>query len=258
MNPALFLLLATTCSQAPEVTHRTRNFVVYAEEAAIAKQVGQLAESHRTTLAKRWLGKKPPDWSSPCRIDVTLSLERIEGVTSVSFSDGAVVSLRVKVKGPLNRILNGPLPHELTHAIFAHHFGFQAPRWADEGGAILSEDSVQGERQGKSFQQILADERQIPLRRFLALRDYPADMQCLYAQGHSVSSFLVDAKGHRTFLAFIREGMDNGWDEAVRGQFGYDSVEDLEEAWLRWVSDRRQARARPIQHSPASTFAGTN
>jgi hypothetical protein len=235
MNPALScLLVAVTCSQT-EVTHRTPNFVVHAEEAAIAKQVGQLAERHRTALAKRWLGKKLPDWSSPCRIDVTLSLERIEGVTSVTFSEGQVVSLRVRVKGPLDRILNGPLPHELTHALFAHHFGFQAPRWADEGGAILSEDKVQGERQGKAFRRILAEERHIPLRRLLAMRDYPADMQGLYAQGHSVSRFLVNAKGHRSFLTFIRSGVESGWDEAIRS-LGYESVEGLEEAWLNWTS----------------------
>jgi hypothetical protein len=258
MNPSLCLLAAMVCGLVPEGTHRTRNFEVRAETLEIAKQVGDAAERHRATLAKRWLGKKLPDWTSPCRIDVTLSLERIGGLTSVSFSERQVVSIGVKVTGPLDRILNGPLPHELTHALFADHFGFQVPRWADEGGAILSEDGAQGERQNKSFQQILADERQIPLRRFLAMRDYPSDMGCLYAQGHSVSRFLVDAKGHRRFLVFIRQGMEDGWDEAVRSQFGYNSVEDLEQAWLGWVSHRRQARARPTQNNPPSAFSSTN
>ena len=57
-------------------------------------------------------------------------------------------------------------------------------------------------------------------------------MQCLYAQGHSVSRFPVSAKGRPAFLAFVRDGVKGGWDEAVRKQYGYKNVEDLEKAWL--------------------------
>ena len=47
------------------------------------------------------------------------------------------------VEGSLERILNSVLPHEVTHTIFAAKFGRPLPRWADEGGAVLSEDATE-------------------------------------------------------------------------------------------------------------------
>jgi len=99
------------------------------------------------------------------------------------------------MKGALDEMLKGALPHELTHVLIGHHFGTQVPRWADEGAAILSEHESQATLQHKAFRKILLAGDQFPLRRFLAMRDYPADMRCLYAQGHSVCRFLVAAKG---------------------------------------------------------------
>ena len=71
------------------------------------------------------------------------------GRTDISFSRGEVCTQRIEVKGSLARIIRGALPHELTHVLFAHYFGAQPPRWADEGGAILSEDGLQGDRQSR-------------------------------------------------------------------------------------------------------------
>jgi hypothetical protein len=233
MNVALSSLLAAlVCSQTPECSHQTANFVVYAETAEVAKMVADSAEGHRQEIAKLWHGKKLADWSKPCRIDVALTMNGPQGCTEITYFRGQVAAHKIDVKGALNQILKGPLPHEVTHVLLGHHFGSQVPRWADEGAAILSEDESQAVLQQKAFAAILTAEKQFPLRPFLAMQEYPSDLRCLYAQGHSVSRFLVSAKGRPTLLAFVSDGLRRGWDEAVREQYGYKDVEDLEAAWL--------------------------
>jgi hypothetical protein len=243
MHPVVSsLVLALAMGQTPRECHQTANFVVYAESSAIAEKVAESAETNRRRLAKLWLGKELPDWPNPCRIDVNPA-ERAGGVTEITYADGKVMFQRVSVRGPLERVLAGPLPHELTHVMFAHHFGRPLPRWADEGGAIVSEGTAQRAAHRKAFGEMLLGNRQFPLRQLLNMKSYPSDIPCLYAQGHSVSTFLVAAKGHQTFLSFLQSGMDGDWDEAVRSQYGYQNVEQLERAWLDALDkDAKDAR----------------
>jgi hypothetical protein len=238
MQLTLSTLLLLACGQAPQATHQSANFIVTAATPEVAKRVAESAESHRARLAKLWLEKELPDWSAPCRIEVVLDMDKVGGRTTISFCKGRVSSQRMEIRGPLGRLLKGPLPHELTHVLFAHYFGAPPPRWADEGGAILSEDAFQGDYQRRAFSKIMAEERCFGLRRLLDMRQYPDDIACLYAQGHSFSRFLVDAKSRKVFLAFVRDGAARGWDAAVRDKYGYDDVEQLEQAWLGWA--RRQ------------------
>jgi hypothetical protein len=117
----------------------------------------------------------------------------------------------------------------MTHVILAHHFGAPLPRWADEGAAILSSDEIEQERTYKLMQQILRTPgRYIPLQRLFALKDYPADAAALFAEGYSVTQFLVKGWGQRTFLEFVSQGMRSDWDSAVLEYFKYQDVGELE------------------------------
>jgi hypothetical protein len=230
------ILLALVCGETPQAHYRTPNFVVQADTPEVAKLVGESAERWRKNLAKLWLNKAQADWSSPCRVRVCIDVGMIAGLTDVEFAEGRVRSHQIDLQGPLDRVLKGPLPHELTHVLFAHHFGTHPPRWADEGGAILSEDNYQRERQSRLFRKGLAEERWFPLRKLFDMQQYPPDVSRLYAQGHSVCRFLVDAKDRKTFLAFVKDGIGGGWDQAARNEYGYENVEQLEKAWLAWAA----------------------
>jgi hypothetical protein len=245
------LIAALLLGQNPQPTHQTANFVVQAANPEIARLVADAAESCRADLGKLWLEKELPDWPAPCHIYVTIDADRTAGRTDISFSRGKVLSQRMEIKGAMGRVLKGVLPHELTHVLFAHYFGAQPPRWADEGGAILSEDDIQGDRQRQLFRKILLEERSFSLRRLLGMRQYPDDLTCLYAQGHSVSHFLVAAKSRRTFLAFVGEGLQRGWDKAARDQYGYQSVEELEKAWLGWVAKQLETNEASVPDNKA-------
>ena len=66
----------------------------------------------------------------------------------------------------------------------------------------------------------------------------------LYAQGYSVTSFLVGASNRQQFLGFVATGMNQGWDAACQSYYHYRSVEELEQAWLTHM---RNTRRPPVQ-----------
>src|SRR5207249_5247071 len=139
-----------------------------------------------------WLGREMPQWPEPCPLRVTVTPGGSGGATSFAFDRGQVLGQNMHIEGTLERLLASVLPHEVTHTVFAYHFRQPVPRWADEGGAVLSEDDQERERHDKLCRQILnTPGRKIPLRRLFALHDYPGDVMALYAEGFSVANFLV-------------------------------------------------------------------
>jgi RNA polymerase sigma factor (sigma-70 family) len=239
----------------PTVTYRSTNFRVEAPSARVAQLVGQYAEHHRKAEALRWLGKELPPWPGPCPLRVTVTLSGAGGATSFAFDKGKVLSRDMHVQGSLEQILASVVPHEVTHTVLADHFRAPVPRWADEGIAILAEDAQAFERHDKLARQILleAPGRAIPLRRLFPMQDFPRDVMPLYAEGFSVTRFLVGRKDNKTFLAFVKQGMKDGWDKAAEAHYGFADVEALEDAWLarlRAWRDEKETAALPRPSAP--------
>src|SRR5262245_40800558 len=182
--PVLFIVLAAFCSTAGQslgAQYQTTNFVVHAPNAQIAQQIGQYAEHYRKEKALLWLGHEMPNWQTPCPLYVQITMDGPSGATSFQFNQGRILSMKMEIQGPLDRLLASVLPHEITHTVFAHYFRCPVPRWADEGGSVLSEDDIERDRHDKLTRSILNQNRQIPLRRLLSLKEYPRDVVCLYA-----------------------------------------------------------------------------
>jgi RNA polymerase sigma factor (sigma-70 family) len=238
------------------LTNRTPNFQVDAPTRRIAQLVAEAAERHRKTQAVRWLGQELAPWPAPCPIEVKIGPGRAHGATagatSFEFDHGKVKSQRMTLEGSLENLLASALPHEVTHTVLAHHFGRPLPRWADEGAALLSEDEEEQQRHERLACQILnTPDRAIPLRRLIGMREFPADVMALYAEGFSLTRFLVKDRNHQTFLAFVKQGSrdPSSWDEAVRRHYGYRNVEALEEAWIASLRLDRPKAGRPDQPS---------
>jgi hypothetical protein len=240
-RPLALVLAAVFCSMG--ASQRTPNFIVHAPNAQIAQQVGQYAEHYRRTKALEWLGREMPTWPQPCPLHVHVTMEGPSGATTFSFHpQGGVLSQQMEIRGPLDRLLASVLPHEITHTVFAHYFRTASPRWADEGGAVLSEDDVELDRHDKLVRQILNRGQQFPLRRLLSLKDYPPQsdkVMCLYAQGFSVAHYLVHMSDRQTYLRFVAHGMSRGWDSAAHTFYRHRSVEELEQAWLKHLRDTK-------------------
>ena len=248
--------LAVWCTAA---TYRTPNFVVHAPTPEIAQRVGQLAEHYRREKALQWLGYELPTWNVPVPIRVVVLPSGPGGATSYQPIDGQIFDMQMTVQGPLERIYNSVLPHEITHTVLVSHFRCPLPRWADEGSAVLSEDEPERRRHDQMVRQALAQGRAFRLRVLFNLRDYPAngmDILTLYAQGYSVVRFLVETSGRQAFLTFLAEGMQRGWDAAVRKVYGYSNIEELEDRWLSWMRGQYAVQPPALAGQPSSPRSG--
>lgn len=227
------MFLAPAVASAAKAT--SRNFVVTARSQEIAQQCVEYAERYRREKALEWLGYELPAWPTPCTVDVKLTMGGAGGATSFDFDSGVVRQQHMSVEGQLHRILDSVLPHEVTHTIFAARFRRPLPRWADEGGSVLSEDREERARHDLMVRQICRSGRLIPLRRLFVLTEYPRDVMALYAEGFSVSNYLVSLKGRRTFLDFVATGQNGGWDQAIQQYYGLGGIDALQERWVDWL-----------------------
>ncbi len=238
-RPSVVLLLAGTMASLG-ASYRTQNFVVEAATPQFAQQIGQYAEYYRRQKALQWLGQEMQPWGQPCPLRASISGNGSGGATSFAFDNGRILSMDMHIEGTADRLLVSVLPHEVTHTVFAYYFRCPMPRWADEGGSVLSEDEQERNHHEYLIRQILRTPgRTIPLRRLFSLREYPRDVMVLYAEGYSVTNYLVSLSDRPRFLRFIAQGMRGDWDGAVRSFYGYNSVEELERAWVQHVSTAR-------------------
>jgi hypothetical protein len=227
--------------------HRSKNFVVRAQTDEFARSVCQAAEQYRRDLAIEWLGRELPDWPQPCPISVQAAPQLgAGGATSFAFDNGRPFGWTMSIQGSQQRILDSVLPHEITHTIFATHFGRPLPRWADEGACTTVEHVSERTKQHHLLIEALTTNRGIAFNRMFAMREYPPDMLPLYAQGYSLARFLVAQRGKQQFVRYVGDGMrDNDWPRATREHYGFRDLSDLQVSWLDWVrrgSSHQQAR----------------
>ncbi len=97
----------------------------------------------------------------------------------------------MSVQGSHERVLDSVLPHEVTHTIFATHFGRPLPRWADEGACTTVEHPSERNKQTRLLYEFLTTGRGIAFNRMFAMTEYPADILPLYSQGFSLAKFLI-------------------------------------------------------------------
>lgn len=217
---------------------RTQNFIIQAATPQLAQQVGQEAERYRSELAVKWLGRDLPPWPSPCTLKVVAGNYPAQGVTTYNRYPGHVGDFQMEVVGTPERIMDSVLPHEVTHAVLATHFGRPLPRWADEGISTTVEHPEERSKHDAKLREFLSTRRGLPMNRMFLLKEYPSDMLPLYAQGYSVCRFLIEQNGHREFIQFIEDYMERGsWTAVVEAHYGYESLAELQEYWLNWVAD---------------------
>ncbi len=224
------------------VAAKTTNFIVYAANQEIANQVAQSAEAFREQLAIHWLGETVPNWPQPCPIIVTAGDNLgAGGETSFTLRGGSIGGWQMSIQGSLERILDSVLPHEITHTVLATHFaplGKPVPRWADEGACTTVEDQSERSKHDHFLVQFLSQGRGIPFATMFTLKSYPSDIMPLYAQGYSVSMFLIAQGGPRKFVQFLETGMKTeDWVGATEQHYGYPMIGKLQTAWNRWVGD---------------------
>lgn len=234
--------------------YRTQNFVVRAPSAALAREIGEAAELQREQLAIEWIGEPMPAWTEPCPITAQVAPNLgAGGATSFVFDRGQVFGWEMNIQGSRERVLDSVLPHEITHTVFASYFRQPLPRWADEGACTTVEHHSEIAKQEALLVRFLKSGKGIPFTKMFAMKEYPQDILPLYAQGHSLTQFLMESHGKPAFLAFLTDGMqDENWRRAVETHYGHESLYSLQTAWLDWV---KSGRPRLDQQQPAAPAA---
>ncbi|HEY2410772.1 MAG TPA: hypothetical protein VGI40_00935 [Pirellulaceae bacterium] len=244
---ALVLAIAVLSAGAgrPYASVRSQHFIVTAPSQQLATEICQAAEQFRRDLAIEWLGHELPEWNGVCPIkaDVAQNLGA-GGATSFVFQGGAPGQWTMSIQGSRERILDSVLPHEITHTIFATHFGRPLPRWADEGACTTVEDESEKAKQDKFLVQFLTSDRGIPFNRMFQMKDYPPDILPLYSQGYSLARFFIQQGGKQKYVQYVGEGMrSNNWTATTQQFYGFKSLSDLQLTWVEWV----RSGSRPLQ-----------
>jgi hypothetical protein len=234
---AIALLCVANAASAVAADYRTQNFLVMAPDAGLARAVGDAAEAYRRDLAIYWLGGELPPWPTPCPIRVISGPNlAAQGVTT--YNRAPVRDFQMEVVGSPQRILDSVLPHEVTHTILATYFGRPLPRWADEGICTTVEHVSERQKHEAKLLEFLRSRRGIAMNKLFLLTEYPQDVLPMYAQGYSVCQFLIAQNGARQFVGFLGDYMQNpSWTHTIRKHYGYESLAELQQAWLAWVSD---------------------
>ncbi len=248
----LSLLLVRAAAGA---SFATPNFVAHASDSKTAEQVARTAEYFRKVLAQEWTGSELPQWNTPCPIQVAVGSMGASGSTTFTFEGGQVHSWDMRVRGSLERVLDSVVPHEVCHTIFASKFRRPLPRWADEGAATLVEHPSERLRQVDLLNRVFGRRQQMSLKTLFEIREYPSDpeqLYTLYAEGYSLAEFLVQrtgAEGKRVYLNFLEDALDGNWDTAIQEHYGYESVQDLEQGWGKWVMAGSPSLPRESQYA---------
>jgi hypothetical protein len=267
---AIFLSFVGSCGGlGAESAHRvtTKNFVIHAPDERLARMAAEQAEKYRKDLSLDWLGYEIRPWRERCPVHITVS-PHAGGETSFAFVDGPgagePIGWQMKIFGPPNRLLDSVLPHEITHTIFATHFGRPLPRWADEGACTSVEHQAERAKNHQMLMDFLTAKpsRGIPFNRMFTMKQYPHDILPLYAQGYSVARFLIELKGRKHFIKFVEDGLRNevhghdprSWDRATEQYYGFKDLSELQVTWLGWV---RHGCPDPKLPSPREAIAAS-
>lgn len=217
--------------------YRTQNFIINAPSQQFAREIGDAAEGYRLQLAQQWLGKELPAWRDPCPIRVQVGAHLgAGGATSFMFEKNRPYGWSMSIQGSRERLLDSVLPHEITHTVFATHFGQPLPRWADEGACTTVEHDFEKNKQKKMLITYLTTGRGIAFNRMFAMKEYPHDIMPLYAQGYSLSRFLIAQGGKQKFMRYVGDGLQtNNWTAATNKHYDFKSLSELQITWVDWV-----------------------
>jgi hypothetical protein len=222
------------------------NFRFYHHQSPVAvEKVARVAEQTRTALLRKWFDDAGAEWTRPCEVYLHPSGHdywRWTGVdpdspghSRIIEEGGRVLSRRIHLRSDAPNLLTAVLPHEVTHTVMAGRFGTHfIPQWANEGMAVLSEPQEQVGRYLRDLPRYRRDGRLLSATRLVNLMDYPEprDMGAFYAESVSLVGFLTKERGPRAFTRFLCDGLNGGFEAALKRHYGW-SLAELEHRWQR-------------------------
>jgi hypothetical protein len=212
---------------------------------ADARKAAIAAEKARTTALRKWFGNASQEWSSACDVYIYPTAEDYSqgtgvpphspGHSEIRAEGSRVLLRRIYLHADVPGMVDAVLPHEVTHAVVAGHFGdSQVPRWADEGMAILDEPRERIDRHLRTLVRLRDQGLLYTARELLRLTEYPSPRRvpAFYAQSVSLTEFLSSAKDAKTVADFVRDGLHDGYEASLKRHYGWD-FDELERRWRK-------------------------
>ena len=120
------------------------------------------------------------------------------------------------------------------------------------GACTTVEHHSEKDKQYHNLIRFLQTRRGIPFNKMFAMKEYPQDVLPLYAQGFSVTRYLIQQGGKPHFVNFVADGLQsNNWPAAVQKFYGYRDLSDLQVKWNSWVAQG----SPPIQRNNPAAIA---
>ena len=236
------------------VTETTNFRIFHNQDRAFAERVALIAERTRVTMSKKWFGADQTPWTPKCELVLHATgadYQRQTGVPSTSPGhsrietdpttfrvSGRRIDLHLDTMGMMEAIL----PHEATHVVLAGNFGtHQVPRWADEGMAVLTEPLEKIEQHRRNLAKAQRDGLLFGVKDLMDLQNYPdgSRIAAFYAESVILCEFLTTQRGPETMTAFLRDGLDQGYESALRKHYGW-TFRELRSNWDRQVLGETQ------------------
>ena len=225
-------------------TATTQSFKIHHHlQKADVENLARLLESTKAKQTQKWFGLGNEAWNPPCDVVIHQSASQYSSATgvpstspghsTVKVESGRIVLRRIDLHSDDPNMAIGVIPHEATHIVLAGKFGQHlVPRWADEGMAVLSEPEDRVARHTNDLKRLAGQTGLFPIRTLMTQQDYPESrlMGTFYSQSVCVVQFLASLKGPRVFSAFLKDGLDFGYDRALEKNYAI-SWEQLELMW---------------------------
>ncbi len=231
--------------------------VVFEQKPEFMERVARAAEQVRLTEYQKWSGSAAEEWDGKCAVylyanHALYSKKTKQDGAGAHFSprmEGGMVYRRsVHLPCDVAGLFEDVLPHEVTHSVIASVLNGRAPRWADEGMAVLAESPASlkkwHQRLAKSHEQNDLFGPDVLMR-----TEEPEHIRSAeyYAQSMSLVEFFVAAKGRREFIRFLRDSDRVGYEAALKKHYGITSFAELNRRWLAFAFTTRAQPAVAAQ-----------
>jgi len=229
------------------------NVVVRGTSPARAGEIAAFAERTRDDAFQRLLGiDRPGRWTARCVIHVHATPDSFaaavgmppigsRGATSIDFAGDAVASRRNDVMGDGADVIPDALAHEIVHVVLADHFVHAPPpRWADEGLAVLFDDSEKQCGHEEDFRVAAGQGVAFSTADLLALEELPTGtrrQQVFYGQSAALVRWLINRRDATTLIRFLDDVETLGPANALAQHYGLHSIAALESAWKEVTPD---------------------
>lgn len=225
---------------------QTNNFRVLHLNATTARKFSRRLERLRAAQFQLWGATRTPrPWRPRCVIylyPTNRDLVRMTGGGSKAGSaqsrpsrlrPGTMLHRRINLAADDRNLMDSTLPHEVTHVVVGDLLGGKAPRWANEGMAVLAEQMSRIQYYDQVLNRALKAGGWFPIKRLMLMRRYPSrpHLALYYAQSTSLVLYFVSRKDNATFIRFLRQAQRGRYLPALRRFYGVRSYLDLQRRW---------------------------